>query len=317
VKAKQAYILYIVVPCYNEELVLEETSQQLKSKMDELLTSQVISAKSRVVFIDDRSTDNTWDIIQKLHKADSLFGGIRLSVNRGHQNALLAGLLTVKDEADVVVSMDADMQDDIEAVDKMLEAVDNGADIVYGIRSSRKRDSFFKRSSALGFYRLMSAMGVNSIYNHADYRLMSRRALNELANFKEVNLFLRGIVPLLGFETATVEYERLERKAGESKYSIGKMLDLAIDGITSFSIKPLRLITSLGILISGISLFVVLYTVAVRFLGDTVPGWAFIMISIWFIGGIQMLSLGIVGEYIGKIYNESKARPRYTVEEIL
>ncbi len=316
-KAKQAYILYIVVPCYNEELVLEETSQQLKSKMDELLTSQVISAKSRVVFIDDRSTDNTWDIIQKLHKADSLFGGIRLSVNRGHQNALLAGLLTVKDEADVVVSMDADMQDDIEAVDKMLEAVDNGADIVYGIRSSRKRDSFFKRSSALGFYRLMSAMGVNSIYNHADYRLMSRRALNELANFKEVNLFLRGIVPLLGFETATVEYERLERKAGESKYSIGKMLDLAIDGITSFSIKPLRLITSLGILISGISLFVVLYTVAVRFLGDTVPGWAFIMISIWFIGGIQMLSLGIVGEYIGKIYNESKARPRYTVEEIL
>ena len=316
-KAKQAYILYIVVPCYNEELVLEETSQQLKSKMDELLTSQVISAKSRVVFIDDRSTDNTWDIIQKLHKADSLFGGIRLSVNRGHQNALLAGLLTVKDEADVVVSMDADMQDDIEAVDKMLEAVDNGADIVYGIRSSRKRDSFFKRSSALGFYRLMSAMGVNSIYNHADYRLMSRRALNELANFKEVNLFLRGIVPLLGFETATVEYERLERKAGESKYSIGKMLDLAIDGITSFSIKPLRLITSLGILISGISLFVVLYTVAVRFLEDTVPGWAFIMISIWFIGGIQMLSLGIVGEYIGKIYNESKARPRYTVEEIL
>lgn len=308
-------ILYIVVPCYNEEPVIRETAKRLASKLNDLIKAKQVDAKSRVIFVDDGSTDTTWHIIEKLCESKSIFGGIKLSRNRGHQNALIAGLMSVRSEADVVISMDADLQDDIDAIDKMLEEYRAGAEIVYGVRSSRKTDSFFKRTTALAFYRLMSNMGVDSVYNHADYRLMSSRALNELANFGEINLFLRGIVPLLGFKTALVEYERAERFAGESKYPLRKMLNFAIDGITSFSIKPLRLVTSLGLGVSLISLLVMLYSLVVKLFGQAVDGWTFTIISVWFIGGVQMLSLGVVGEYVGKIYSEVKARPRYIIEK--
>ena len=309
--------LYIVVPCYNEEEVLHETAKQLKNKLKKLIKTGRVDDKSRVIFIDDGSKDTTWQIIENLSKSDEIFGGIKLSRNRGHQNALLAGLLTVKNEADIVISMDADLQDDINAVDEMLDEYYKGAEIVYGVRSTRNKDSFFKRNTALAFYRLMFKLGVDSVYNHADYRLMSRRALDELEDFREVNLFLRGIVPLLGFKTATVEYERAERFAGESKYPLKKMINFAIDGITSFSVKPLRIVTNLGLLVSLISLLVAVYAVIVHLLGQTVAGWTFTTISVWFIGGVQMLSVGVVGEYIGKIYNEVKARPRFIIEKTL
>lgn len=310
-------VLYIVVPCYNEEEVLPETSKRLKEKRKALIEAGVIGEKSRILFVDDGSKDKTWLLIQEFCANDTCFSGLKLAHNRGHQNALLAGLMTAKEYADIVISMDADLQDDIEAMDAFIEKYHAGNDIVYGVRSSRKKDSFFKRSTALAYYRFLQKMGVDIIYNHADYRLMSRRALEALANFKEVNLFLRGIVPLIGFQTAVVEYERSSRFAGESKYPLKKMLSFAIDGITSFSIKPIRMITALGFLIFAFSLIMLIYSIVIKITGHADSGWASLICSIWMIGGIQLLSLGIIGEYIGKIYNETKARPRYIIEEFI
>jgi glycosyltransferase involved in cell wall biosynthesis len=309
--------LYLVVPCYNEEEALPETARRLKNKLAALISSGRISPKSRAMLVDDGSEDGTWEIIKRLHEEDKLFAGLKLSRNTGHQNALLAGLVAAKDKADAVISLDADLQDDIDAMDKMLDAYEAGAQIVYGVRSSREKDSRFKRGSARGFYRLMAALGVNTVYNHADYRLMSRAALEELANFREVNLFLRGIVPLIGFKTAAVEYNRGGRLAGESKYPLKKMISLALDGITSFSAMPIRFITLLGFLIFLVSIAFTLYTITVKFFGLTIPGWSTLVASIWILGGLQLLALGIIGEYIGKIYVETKARPRYIVEEVL
>ena len=309
--------LYIVIPCYNEEEVLEKTRVELKKKMDTLIQTKKIDKQSRVIFINDGSKDKTWELIQKFYEEDKLFGGINLSRNRGHQNALLAGLLTVKEDADIVISMDADLQDDIDAMDEMIEKRRNGADIVYGVRNSRKKDSFFKRTTAQGFYRVMRMLGVDVIYNHADYRLTSRRVLESLADYKEVNLFLRGIFPLIGFKSDIVYYERGERAAGESKYPLKKMLNFAWDGITSFSVKPIRLVLNVGILILILSFLMIFYSIIQKMLGNTVDGWTFIVCSLWLLGGIQMLSLGIIGEYIGKIYSEAKARPRYLVTDYL
>ena len=310
-------ILYIVVPCYNEEEVLPETSKRLKEKRKALIEAGVIGEKSRILFVDDGSKDKTWLLIQEFCANDTCFSGLKLAHNRGHQNALLAGLMTAKEYADIVISMDADLQDDIEAMDAFIEKYHAGNDNVYGVRSSRKKDSFFKRSTALAYYRFLQKMGVDIIYNHADYRLMSRRALEALADFKEVNLFLRGIVPLIGFQTAVVEYERSSRFAGESKYPLKKMLSFASDGITSFSIKPIRMITALGFLIFAFSLIMLIYSIVIKITGHADSGWASLICSIWMIGGIQLLSLGIIGEYIGKIYNETKARPRYIIEEFI
>ena len=265
----------------------------------------------------DGSKDKTWEIITDLHKENKLFGGICLSRNRGHQNALLAGLMTVKDECDAVISMDADLQDDINAIDEMVEKYNEGYDVVYGVRSSRKKDTFFKRTTAQGFYKLMKAMGVETIYNHADYRLMSRRALDGLAEFKEVNLFLRGMVPLVGFRHATVTYERGERFAGESKYPLKKMLAFAFEGITSLSIKPIRLICTLGVLIFCVSIGMLIYSIIRHFMGHTIAGWASLAVSIWALGGIQLLAIGVIGEYIGKIYLESTQRPRFLISDYL
>lgn len=309
--------LYIVVPCYNEEEVLPETSKRLKAKMNQLIKAKKISPDSHVVFVNDGSKDRTWELISSYSEKDHLFGGINLSRNRGHQNALLAGLMTVKEDADMVISMDADLQDDIDAVDKFVDAYYDGNDIVYGVRSSRKKDTFFKRTTALAFYKLMSRMGVESVYNHADYRLMSKRALNALENFKEVNLFLRGIMPLIGFPSTIVEYERNERFAGESKYPLKKMLNFALDGITSFSVKPIRFITAIGFLISVISVIMFIYTIVRHILGFTVAGWSSLIISLWFLGGVQILSIGVIGEYIGKIYMETKGRPRFIIENYI
>lgn len=308
-------ILYLVIPCYNEEDVLPETVKHLNKKMFSLINENVIDKASRVIFIDDGSKDATWNLIEEYHKQNPMFGGVKLSRNRGHQYALLSGLMAIKDKADVVISMDADLQDDINAIDKMLAKHADGAEIVYGVRSSREKDTLFKKYTAQGFYKLMSRMGVDSVYNHADYRLMTRRTLDELEGFKEYNLFLRGLIPLLGFKTDTVEYERAERFAGESKYPLKKMLAFAVEGITSFSVKPLRIVTNIGFIVSLVSLFIMIYTLVIKVLGNSVEGWAFTVISVWFIGGVQMLSIGIVGEYIGKIYNEVKARPRYIVEK--
>ena len=310
-------VLYIVVPCYNEEEVLPETSKRLKEKRKALIEAGVIGEKSRILFVDDGSKDKTWLLIQEFCANDTCFSGLKLAHNRGHQNALLAGLMTAKEYADIVISMDADLQDDIEAMDAFIEKYHAGNDIVYGVRSSRKKDSFFKRSTALAYYRFLQKMGVDIIYNHADYRLMSRRALEALADFKEVNLFLRGIVPLIGFQTAVVEYERSSRFAGESKYPLKKMLSFAIDGITSFSIKPIRMITALGFLIFAFSLIMLIYSIVIKITGHADSGWASLICSIWMIGGIQLLSLGIIGEYIGKIYMETKARPKFIVQEYL
>lgn len=309
--------LYLVVPCYNEEEVLPETSKRLSEKMSSLMEKGLISADSRVIFVNDGSKDKTWEIITDLHKQNKLFGGICLSRNRGHQNALLAGLMTVKDECDAVISMDADLQDDINAIDEMVEKYNEGYDVVYGVRSSRKKDTFFKRTTAQGFYKLMKAMGVETVYNHADYRLMSRRALDGLAEFKEVNLFLRGMVPLVGFRHATVTYERGERFAGESKYPLKKMLAFAFEGITSLSIKPIRLICTLGVLIFCVSIGMLIYSLIRHFMGHTIAGWASLAVSIWALGGIQLLAIGVIGEYIGKIYLESKQRPRFLISDYL
>lgn len=309
--------LYVVVPCYREEAVLPETAKRLGAKLRGLIAEGKISDRSRALFVNDGSKDRTWEIIQTLHAEDHLFSGVNLSRNRGHQNALLAGLTTAARFADVTISMDADLQDDINAMDRMLDAYHAGCDVVYGVRSSRKTDTFFKRFTAEAFYKLMRGMGVDIVFNHADYRLMSRRAVEGLCEFEEVNLFLRGMVPLVGFNSTTVEYERAPRFAGESKYPLKKMLAFALDGITSFSVKPLRLILSVGLVIFLLSIVMLLWTLIRRIAGHTVTGWASLMWSIWMIGGIQLLSLGVIGEYIGKVYGESKRRPRFIIERVI
>ena len=309
--------LYIVVPCYNEEEVLPETARRLGDKLRGLMAAGKISPKSRVLFVNDGSRDGTWGVISRLHAADPLFSGVDLSRNRGHQNALLAGLMTARDRCDMAVSMDADLQDDVDAVDAMVEKYSEGCDIVYGVRSSRKKDTFFKRVTAEGFYRVMNFLGAETVFNHADYRLMSRRALDGLAEFREVNLFLRGIVPMIGYTVGTVEYERGERFAGESKYPLKKMLSFAMGGITSLSTKPIRYITLLGFLIFLVSLLMLVYSIVRWAHGDTIVGWASLICSVWAIGGLILLSLGVIGEYIGKIYLETKARPRFLIREIL
>lgn len=308
-------ILYVVLPCYNEEEVLYETASRLNDKIDSLIEFERISSASKIVFVDDGSKDKTWAMIKELTEQNQLFGGIKLSRNRGHQNALLAGLMTAKEHADFVISMDADLQDDINAIDGMIDAYGRGAEIVYGVRSSRQTDTFLKRNTALAFYKLMKRMGVDTVYNHADYRLMSKKALESLSEFKEVNLFLRGLVPLIGYQTAVVEYERSERFAGESKYPLSKMLNFAIDGITSLSVKLIRFISILGVLVLFLSVAIFIYTLVKWLKGATVPGWTFIMLSIWFLGGCQIIAIGIIGEYVGKNYIETKARPRYIIEK--
>ena len=310
--------LYIVVPCYKEEAVLPETSRRLREKMHALMAAGKISDKSRVMFVNDGSKDQTWPIIERLHEQEpELFSGVNLSRNRGHQNALLAGLLTAVNFADMIIYMDADLQDDVNAVDAMVDAYHEGYEIVYGVRSKRDTDTFFKRFTAEGFYKIMKALGVDIVFNHADYRLMSRRAVEGLAQFTEVNLFLRGIVPQIGYKWTTVSYERAERFAGESKYPLKKMIAFAADGITSFSVKPIRLVFSAGVVVFLVSLVMLLYALISKLLGHTSAGWTSLMGSIWLIGGIQLLSLGIVGEYIGKIYNETKRRPRFIIESVL
>ena len=309
--------LFLVIPCYKEQEVLPETSARLKRKMQQMIEQNRISPASRVVFVNDGSTDKTWEMIQELHKKDSLFSGIDLSRNRGHQNALLAGLMTVKDIADVTISMDADLQDDIDAIDQMLDQYFNGCDIVYGVRSKRQTDTFFKRFTAESFYHLMRWLGADIVFNHADYRLMSQRALQGLSQFKEVNLFLRGLVPLVGYRSGIVTYERHERFAGESKYPLKKMLAFAVEGITALSTRPIRFISQLGVGIFLFSIFMLLYFLLRYFTGNTVTGWASIAVSVWAIGGLQLLAIGVIGEYIGKIYLESKSRPRYIIEQFL
>lgn len=310
-------ILYLVIPCYNEEAVLHETAKQLKEKILTMVSQDIISEKSRIMFVNDGSKDSTWDIIQELHEQDKIFSGVTLSRNRGHQNALLAGLMTAKKYADMVISLDADLQDDIHAIDKFVEKYYEGYDIVYGVRNKRETDTFFKRNTALAFYKFQAFMGVDAVYNHADYRLMSKRALEGLEEFKEVNLFLRGIVPLIGYKYTTVGYDRNERFAGESKYPLKKMLAFAFDGITSFSVKPIRFVTMTGFMIFIGSILVILYSLIRKFLGFTVSGWTFLACSIWVLGGIQLLGLGIIGEYIGKIYSETKERPRFIIADVI
>lgn len=312
-----ADILYLVIPCFNEEAVLPETARRLKEKLSPLIEGDVISPQSRILFVNDGSRDHTWELIEELHKSDPLFSGVRLSRNRGHQNALLAGLMVAKDRCDVTISLDADLQDDINAIDQFLKEYSSGCDIVYGVRSKRETDTFFKRTTAQGFYKFMQMLGVDVVDNHADYRLMSRRAVEALSQFDEVNLFLRGIVPLIGFRSAIVTYERSERFAGESKYPLSKMMSFAFDGITSFSVRPIRCVTILGFSIFAASLLTLAWLLALKLLGYTVQGWTTLMGSIWLIGGIQVLSLGIIGEYIGKIYKEVKHRPRFILETVL
>ena len=312
-----AKILYLVIPCYNEEEVLADTAGKLDKKMKELMAEGLIDVKSRIIFVNDGSMDLTWKIIEDLHNKDTLFGGINLTRNRGHQNALLAGLMTVKDDADIVISLDADLQDDINVFDEMLRKNNEGYDVIYGVRNDRKKDSFFKRHTAQMFYKLTNKLGGDLIYNHADFRLMSRRALEGLAQFEEVNLFLRGIVPLIGYPSTIVEYERKERLAGKSKYPLRKMMSFAIEGITSLSIKPMRFVTGMGIFVFLVSSAMMIYAFVSYFTGRVVAGWTSILISVWAIGGMVLLGLGIVGSYIGKIYLETKKRPRYIVEKYI
>lgn len=310
-------VLYIVIPCYNEEEVLCETAKRLTDKLHRMILDQVVSDQSRMVFVDDGSKDRTWELIRELHASNPLVLGIKSSRNRGHQNTLLAGLFTVKDDCDMAVSMDADLQDDIEVLDQFVQKYEDGCEIVYGVRSARKTDTFFKKFTAESFYKLMSHMGVDIVYNHADYRLMSKRAIEELENYKEVNLFLRGIVPMIGFKSGIVEYERHERFAGKSKYPLKKMLAFAMDGITSLSIRPIRFITGLGVTLFLVSIVLLIYYIIGYFAGNTIEGWATLVVSIWGIGGLELLAIGVIGEYIGKIYLETKGRPRYIVEEYL
>ncbi|MBO5408495.1 MAG: glycosyltransferase family 2 protein [Clostridia bacterium] len=312
----QCPVLYIVVPCYNEEEVLPESAKQFYLALSDMMEKQMISTNSKILFVNDGSKDRTWEFIEKYSNSSPVFSGISLAKNRGHQNALLAGLNTARKHADIVVSIDADLQDDIHAIYEMVEKYKNDhCDVVFGVRSERKTDTFFKRTTAQGFYKLMQWMGVDVIYNHADYRLMSRRALDSLMQYKEVNLFLRGIVSDLGYKTDVVYYKRNERFAGESKYPLKKMLAFAFQGISSFSISPIRLITATGFLVSAASVLAVLYALVSLIFGQVMPGWTSLLISIWFLGGLQLLSIGLIGEYIGKIYLETKARPPYLIEK--
>lgn len=309
--------LWFVVPCYNEEEVLEDTAKRLKDQYMHLRERGLISSESRIVFIDDGSKDKTWDIIKSLHDKDNIYMGIKLAHNRGHQNALMAGMMYAKDRCDCMISLDADLQDDIQVIDEFIEKYHNGTQIVYGVRNNRAKDSRFKRGTASLFYKIMNALGAETIQNHADYRLMSNKALEALDGYKEVNLFLRGVVPLIGLKTETVYYERKERMAGETKYPLRKMISFALDGVTSFSVKPLRIISLLGLICSVLSIGGLIYALSSYIFGFTVPGWTAIVCSIWLLGGIQLLCLGVVGEYIGKIFSEVKQRPRYFVEDIL
>ena len=311
-------ILYVVVPCYNEEEVIEITTNKLTEKLNKMIQSGIIDKNSKIMYVNDGSKDKTWEIIEKISNENEFVTGVCLSRNRGHQNALLAGLMKAKEYADIVISMDADLQDDIDAMDKFIEQYDNGCDIVYGVRSSREKDTFFKKNTALAFYKLMNLLGAEVVYNHADYRLMSKRALNELEKYQEVNLFLRGIIPLIGFKTAKVSYVRNERVAGSSKYPLKKMINFAMEGILSFSVKPIRIITSFGTLISGFSFIYLIYVMISHLVNNnTEPGWTTIIALICLFGGVQILCIGIIGEYIGKIYNETKRRPRYIIDKII
>ena len=314
---KKDKTLYIVVPCFNEEEVILETTKRLKKKLDYLIKNKIISNNSKVMYVNDGSKDRTWELIKNINNNETHFTGISLSRNRGHQNALLAGLMTAKKYADIVISMDADLQDDIDAINKMLDKYYEGCEVVYGVRSARKTDTWFKKTTAEGFYKFMKVMGVDIVYNHADYRLASKKVLDELENYREVNLFLRGIFPLIGFKSEVIYYERSERFAGESKYPLKKMLNFAWDGITSFSVKPIRLVLNIGIIMFIISIIVLLYCLVIKLLGHAVAGWTFIVCSIWIVGAVQMLAIGLIGEYIGKIYNETKARPRYIISHNL
>lgn len=309
--------LYVVIPCYNEEVVVRETASRLLTKLTELQDKDMISSESKIMFVNDGSTDETWNIIKELHENNPVYTGISLSNNKGHQNALLAGLMTAMEKADMVVSMDADLQDDVCVINEMVQKYHEGCDIVYGVRKNRSKDSFFKRVTANMFYKIMNWFGAKTVSNHADYRLMSKRTLEALAGYKEVNLFLRGLVPTLGFKTDVVYYERAERFAGESKYSFGKMMSFAVNGITGFSVKPIRMITWLGFLVFLGSIAILIYSFIRHFIGETIRGWTTLMVSIWAIGGLILLALGIVGEYVGKIYLETKGRPRYIIEENL
>lgn len=309
--------LYIVIPCYNEESVLLETATRLREKMRMLISKSIITSDSKVIFVDDGSNDGTWDLIKKIHLSDKMFSGCKLSRNQGHQNALLAGLDCSRGKCDAVISMDADLQDDINVINDFVKRYEEGNEIVYGVRSSRKNDSYFKSKTAKIFYKLMSLMGAEIVSNHADYRLLGSRALDSLFEFNEVNLFLRGIVPLIGYKSAKVYYERKERFAGKSKYPLKKMISFALDGITSFSIKPIKMITSLGAIFVLISGTMLIYSLISYFTGHSVSGWASLITSIWTLGGLQLLAIGIIGEYIGKVFLETKKRPRYIIEELI
>lgn len=309
--------LYIVVPCYNEQEVLAETANRLRKKVEALVGQQKIGAKSRIMFVNDGSKDATWVMISELCEQNPIYAGVNLSRNRGHQNALLAGIETAASHADMIVSMDADLQDDIDAMDQMIDAYRKGYDVVYGVRSSRQKDSFFKRNTAQVFYRLMKLLGAEIVYNHADYRLLSRRAAKALLSFDEVNLFLRGIVPMVGYPSTTVAYERGIRYAGKSKYPLGKMLAFALEGLTSLSVKPIRMITAGGLLVCIVSMLMLIKAFVDYFSGNVEPGWTSIIISIWVLGGLQLFAIGIIGEYIGKTYMETKGRPKFIIESVL
>ncbi len=308
-------ILWIVIPCYNEEAVLPITAPMFLKKLTDLISADKISDESRILFVNDGSKDATWDIIKTLSKENPHYIGICQSRNRGHQNAVLAGLMEAKDRCDITISIDCDGQDDINAMDKMVDAYLDGCDVVYGVRSSRETDTFFKRFTAQSFYKLLNAMGAEIVYNHADYRLISARVLKEFASFKEVNIFLRGLIPLVGFKSTSVEYARNERLAGKSHYPLSKMLSLAFDGITSLSVKPIRLITGFGIFVAAVSFIIVIWAVVSALCGNTIAGWASMTSIIGFMSGVQLISIGVIGEYIGKIYLETKQRPRYIISE--
>lgn len=314
---KEQAILYVVVPCYNEEEVINETTKRLKKKLEKLISDNVISENSKVLYVNDGSNDNTWEIIKEINEKDNLFSGISLSRNRGHQNALLAGLLTAKKYSDVVISMDADLQDDINAIDEMLKKYYEGCDIVYGVRSSRKKDSFLKKFTAESFYKFMNKMGVKLIYNHADFRLTSKRVLDEFANYQEDNLFLRGIFPLIGFKTDVVYYKREKRFAGKSKYPLKKMVNLAMNGITSFSLKPIDMILNLGVFLTCISILTIVILFILFLCKKNISSLTFALVALWILGSINLMALGLVGEYIGRTYLESKHRPRYIISESL
>ena len=310
--------IYLVIPCYNEQEVLPDTVKHLREKMETLMANGAITKESRVVFVDDGSKDNTWAIIERYHTIyPELFDGLKLSRNEGHQNALYAGLMQMRTQCDAIISMDADLQDDINAIDEMIEKFEEGNEIVYGVRSERDTDTKFKRGTAHAFYKLMKLMGVELVYDHADFRLMSALALDALSQYYETNLFLRGIVPMIGYKSTKVYYKRGERKAGESKYPLKKMISFATEGITSLSVKPIRMITALGVILFLVSLLILLYSFIRHVTGHTVDGWTSTVFSIWAIGGLQLLAIGVIGEYIGKIYLETKDRPKYFIEKRL